>query len=209
MFRNDDSYTITSNFSLTKGAHELRFGLEGIRHHLNHWQPEIGGGPRGSFSFGQGVTGLRGGTPTNQLNGWATFLLGLPSSLGKSNQFIKMTTYEYQWGWYFRDRWQVGRNLTVSLGIRHELYPMMTRAGYGGIEAWDSNTNLVHLGGIAGNPRDPGDRHEQEAARSTRRRRVASEQVHRGPNGLRHHLQPHGPVAPVAGLLPVDARPDF
>ena len=156
LFRNDDSYTITSNFSLTKGAHELRFGLEGIRHHLNHWQPEIGGGPRGSFSFGQGVTGLRGGTPTNQFNGWATFLLGLPSSLGKSIQFIKMTTYEYQWGWYIRDRWQVGRNLTVSLGIRHELYPMMTRAGYGGIEVWDPNTNLVHLGGIAGNPRDLG-----------------------------------------------------
>ncbi len=155
VFRNDDSYTMTHNFSLTKGPHELRFGLEGIRHHLNHWQPEVGDGPRGRFTFQQELTGLRG-APPNQFNGWGALLLGLPYSSGKTIQFIKMTTYEYQWGWYFRDRWQVRRDLTVSLGIRHELYPLMTRAGYGGIETWEPDTNLVRIGGIAGNPRGLG-----------------------------------------------------
>lgn len=154
-FWNDMTYSTTHNFSWKKGAHEIRWGYEGLRLSLNQWQPELGGGPRGSFDFNQEATGLRG-TPTTQFNGWASYLLGLPQQARKSVQWIKMTGYEWQHGLYIRDRWEVARRLTVNLGLRYELYPLMTRANYGGLEKWDAATNLVRIGGLGGNPKDVG-----------------------------------------------------
>ena len=41
-----------------KGSHEIRFGFDFLHHLMNHWQPELGAGPRGSFDFGNAVTAL-------------------------------------------------------------------------------------------------------------------------------------------------------
>ena len=107
LYRNDQSYTFNVNASRMKGDHEIRFGLDYVHHLMNHWQPELGEGPRGAFDFGPGVTalnpeaigasvGFQGGTPSfeNDWNGLAAFLLGTPSSSGKSSQFIKMDSLE-------------------------------------------------------------------------------------------------------------------
>ena len=45
-----------------------------------------------------------------------------------------MTGREWQFGWFAQDRWQVSRKLTVTLGLRYELYPLMTRCCGTGIE---------------------------------------------------------------------------
>ena len=153
IFRNDQSFTLSTNFSLIKGAHDLRFGFDGIRHHLNHWQPEIGAGPRGLFNFSRNLTSTPGGTAINA-NAWAGFLLGGPNTLGKSIQFEKMTAFETQVALYIRDRWRITPKLTATLGVRYERYPLMTRAGRGGIESFDEQTNELVLGGIGGNPKD-------------------------------------------------------
>ncbi|HEY3836293.1 MAG TPA: hypothetical protein VGL72_06965, partial [Bryobacteraceae bacterium] len=152
--RVEESYTNSDNLTWTKGAHELRFGFDLVRHHLNHWQPEIGQGPRGYLGFGGGETALAPGAPT-QFNAYAAFLLGLSDDTEKSLQYILMTGREWQFGWYARDRWQVSRNLTINLGLRYEYYPLMSRAGYG-IERYDPTTNNVYLGGRGGQPEDVG-----------------------------------------------------
>ncbi|HEY7210941.1 MAG TPA: TonB-dependent receptor, partial [Bryobacteraceae bacterium] len=156
-FRNDQSFATSQNFAIIHGSHEFRMGFDGIRHHLNHWQPELGAGPRGELDFFEGTTSINSSsfTPT-QFNAYAGFLLGLTSSVGRSIQYEKMTTYEWQFGWYFRDRWQITPKLTATLGLRYELYPIMTRAGRGGIEEYDPNTNIVTLGGAGGLPKDLG-----------------------------------------------------
>jgi len=155
IFRNDQSWTLTTNANWVKGSHDLRFGFEGIHHHLNHWQPELGAGPRGTFGFGGAVSALNGGPSPDRFNGYAQFLLGLTSSVGKSIQFNKMTGLEYQLGWYVRDRWAVTPKLTLTLGLRYELYPLMTRAS-GGIERYDQATNQVFLGGYGNQPKNAG-----------------------------------------------------
>ena len=87
-------------------------------------------------------------------------------------QTENMTAYNYQLAWYIHDRWKVTQNLTLSLGLRYELFPLQTRAGRGGIEGYDPETNLVSLGGLAGIPSRPRHFHQQESVRPASRLRL-------------------------------------
>jgi hypothetical protein len=155
LFRTDETYTNSENLTWTHGAHEFRFGFDMIRYHLNHFQPELGGGPRGQFTFDGGTTGTTGYSNT-QFNSYAAFLLGLPNDVQKSYQNILMTGREWQFGWYARDRWQINRNLTLNIGLRYEYYPLMTRCCGKGLERYDPSTNLLYLGGRGNVPVDDG-----------------------------------------------------
>ena len=169
LFRNDQSYTVNTNASWMKGTHDLRFGFDFVHHLMNHWQPELGEGPRGAFHFDPGVTalnpdaldatvGFEGDTPSfeNDWNGLAGFLLGTPAASGKSSQFIKMNSFENQYALYIRDRWRATPTLTVDLGLRWELYPNRWRSGGLGIESYDPTTNEALIGGKGGIPQDNG-----------------------------------------------------
>ncbi len=150
-FRNDWSFTSSHNATWLHGKHEVRFGFDAIHHHLNHWQPELGSGPRGEFDFNGEATALSKGAPISQFNAFAQFLLGQVSSEGKSIQFGKMTAKEWQFGWYVGDRYRVTPKLTATLGLRYEYYPLMTRDGTIKFERYDPNTNQILLGGVGGN----------------------------------------------------------
>jgi hypothetical protein len=152
----DQSYTVNNNVGFTTGKHDFRFGVDVVRHQLNHWQPELNN-PRGVFTFSGGETALNaaGATSPNQFNAYAAFLLGTPINMGKSLQYLTMSGREWQFGTYFRDRWQPTQNLTLSLGLRYEYYPLMTRADRG-LERYDPTTNLVLFGGRGNNPDNVG-----------------------------------------------------
>jgi hypothetical protein len=155
-WRNDQTWTNSHNLTWTRGAHEFRFGFDMIRFQLNQWQPEAGNfGPRGYFTFDGAITGLNGGKSPNQFNAYAAFLLGLDQSVGKTLQNQYLTGREWQFGWYGRDRWQVTRKLTVNLGLRYELYPLVTRT-HSGIGRFDLATNNIIIGGIGGNDENAG-----------------------------------------------------
>lgn len=154
-FRNDQTFSLSQNFTFIRGSHDLRFGYDGIRHHLNHWQPQLGSGPRGGLSFTSELTGLNGRAVGNP-NSWAGLLLGGAQTAGKSIQNIKLTTMEMQHGLYIRDRWRATRRLTLILGLRWEQYPLLTRANYGGVERYNETDNTVSIGGIGGNPKSLG-----------------------------------------------------
>ena len=207
-FYNDTTYTMTQNFGWTKSNHDIRFGFDGVRHWLNHWQPELGAGPRGRFLFNQTTTGTVG-VPTNQYNAQAAFLLGLPYQVSKSLQWSKMTGFAYQLGSYFRDRWQPSRNLTINLGLRYELYPMMTRSGFGGIEQWDENTNMVLLGGRGNNPKDLGISTSKKmfAPRIGLAYRIGDNTVIRSGYGLTYNPMPF--TRPLRGFYPLTVAQEF
>jgi hypothetical protein len=155
--RNDRVYTYVANLNWTKGAHNIRFGIDLINHQMNHWQPELNNwSPRGRFNFRPGVTGLNGGAAANQYNAYAAFLLGLPQEMGKAYQFYDpMATREFQQGYYVRDNWQATRKLSVNIGMRFEHFPIMNRGEFG-IERYDPETNKVLIGGRGNVPRDAG-----------------------------------------------------
>jgi hypothetical protein len=217
LFRNDQSYTFNSNASLMKGTHEIRFGVDIMHHLMNHWQPELGSGPRGSFDFGNGVTalnpealsstvGFQRGDPSfeNGWNGLAGFLLGAATGSGKSSQFIKMNSFENQFALYVRDRWRVTPKLTLSLGLRWELYPDRTRSAGMGIESYDPNTNEVLVGGRGGIPRDVGVGYSKKlfAPRIGFAYQATDSTVIRSGYGITYHSHPWGAQA-LRGFYPL------
>ncbi len=173
-FRNDWSFTTSHNVRWSHGKHQISAGTDIVHHHLNHWQPELGAGPRGEFDFGGGATALKCPAPPapqppgcpapapNQYNALAQFELGLAGELGvssggsvgvgRSEQFIKATAKEWQFGWFVGDRYRITNKLTVTLGLRYEYYPLMTRDGAFQFDRYDFTKNNVLLGGIGGNP---------------------------------------------------------
>ncbi len=153
VWRDEASYTFSTNLTKVAGRHEVRAGFDFVRLQLDHWQPEIGN-PRGTFSSGSGLTGTPGYAGT-AWNSYAAFLLGQVSSFGKSVQFEEMSGRENQFGFYINDRWQVNDKLTLNYGVRYEYYPLMSRAERG-LEQLDLDTFDVRLGGVGGNSDDLG-----------------------------------------------------
>jgi hypothetical protein len=210
LFRTDETYTNSDSLTWTKGAHELRFGFDVVRHHLNHWQPELSnGGPRGALDFNGQSTVLNGGAAPDQYNAYAAFLLGYSDEVQKGLQYIMMTGREWQFGWFAQDRWQVSQKLTVTLGLRYELYPLMTRANGKGIERYDPTTNNVYLGGRGNVPENAGIAvsHKLFAPRVGIAYRLDDKTVIRTGYGLNYDPIPFS--RPLRGFYPLTINADF
>lgn len=152
----DNEYLFAANLSWVKGSHSLRFGAAINRFQLNHFQAFQQYGVRGGFTFTGGLTALNGGPAPNAYNAWADFMLGLPQAMGKDYQYVNPGTgRESTYGFYARDQWQVTRKLTLSYGLRYELFPFPTRDHTGGAN-YDPTTNLAYIGGVNGVPENAG-----------------------------------------------------
>lgn len=223
--RDERSYTFAQNVTKLVGRHDFRFGADIVRHALNHWQPEVGAGPRGRFNFNGAETALNKapeGTPAvNEYNAFAAFLLGTPQTAEKSLQYELMTTREWQYGFFFRDRWQVKNNLTVTLGLRYELFPIMVRADRG-IEALDLNSPVqldakgkpngvmqVLLGGRGGNSEtlNIASSKKMFAPRLGFAWRVNDDMVVRAGYGITYDPMPFG--RPLRGFFPATIAQTF
>ena len=154
VWRDERSYTVSTNLTKVAGRHEIRTGFDFVRLRLNHWQPEVEN-PRGEISFGGGITGTPGYSGVGGWNAYAAFLLGEMSGYDKSVQFEELSGRENQYGVYVSDRWQVNEKLTLNLGVRYEYFPLMQRENRG-IELLDFDTWTVRLGGLGSNPTDLG-----------------------------------------------------
>ena len=157
LFR-DNQFGGVLNLSWVKGAHSIRFGGEYAYYTINHFQPQTSYGPRGGFNFTGGLTILnaKGAAASNTYNGWADFLLGLPTAMGKDLQYVNPSAVRMpSYGFFIRDSWQVTRKLTINYGTRYEYYPFATRDHRGG-ERYDPATDKVFIGGVGNTPTDTG-----------------------------------------------------
>jgi hypothetical protein len=155
LFR-DNQFVSGANLSWIKGKHAWRGGMEWNHAQINHFQPQGGTfqEPRGAFQFNGDVTSLSGSTPV-WFNSWADFLFGLPSATGKAIALFNPTALRWsQWAWYLRDQWQFTPKLTLTLGVRWELYPFGYSDNGKGLRYFDPNTGNVLIGGYGNIPRD-------------------------------------------------------
>jgi len=150
--RSDPATNYVANLNLTKGSHDIRFGVDISQLAMNHTQAEGGyGAGMGGFIFTGGPTSTLGGPSANQFNSYAAFLMGLANQAGINTIYAPgtdnvITTRAWQDGLYIRDRWNATPALTLSYGVRWEYFPMVTRADQG-IGLYNVNTNNVEICG--------------------------------------------------------------
>jgi hypothetical protein len=165
----DNQFTADVNVSWTLGKHATKYGFSYYHFDLNHFQPTSGSNintPRGGFEFAGGMTyaGYTGSS-INAYNSLADFLLGLPNNTGSSAAVahpyqlenpntLRWTNYSA----YAQDQWTVSPKLTLTYGVRYELYPVAYR-DHTGISRLDPSlpqSANVEIGGVNGNPENTG-----------------------------------------------------
>jgi hypothetical protein len=153
----DNVYIGSVNMGWTKGRHALRFGTQIYHFQMANFQANTVFGVRGGFDFTGGLSALSGGTSPNMYNSLADLLLGQAYEMGEDHQYFDPSIVrENVYGFYARDQWQVSPQLTVTYGLRYEVYPFAYSGnGFSGI-AYNPGNNLVTLGGINGIPKNTG-----------------------------------------------------
>jgi carboxypeptidase family protein/TonB-dependent receptor-like protein len=101
---------ISDTLFYTHGTHLLRFGFSALQNRFGFFQLA---NPAGALGFSGVYTGF----------GFADFMLGFPSSSGKSTlpQGTPYARYG-EYGFFVQDHWRATRRLTLSLGLRYDLF---------------------------------------------------------------------------------------
>ncbi len=169
----DNQFTGDINLSWLHGHHAVKVGYTYYHFDLNHFQPTSGGQPntpRGGFTFQGGMTcGITTTATTascsiDGYNSLADFQLGLPNNgsgqaIGDPSQVYNPNALRWsEDGVYAQDTWTVTPKLTLTYGIRYEVYPAPYRDHTGAsvlLPQLPQSAN-VEVGGINGNPRSAG-----------------------------------------------------
>jgi len=102
----NNNWEVDQAFTLIKGNHELKFGVDYQSRRFAFISPQY---PVGHFAFSGAYTG----------NGFADFLAGRPiSSELDINQF--MSLLRFQTSFYVQDNWRVSSKLTLNMGLRDD-----------------------------------------------------------------------------------------
>jgi outer membrane receptor protein involved in Fe transport len=147
----ENSYNIVNNWTRIIGNHTIRFGGDIRKLKLDKSQA-TSSNPRGLYTFTTGVTAVTAATgrpapTTTNANAVAAFLLGVP-------QLVRRTTVAQLGGYitpqYFffaQDRWQFNPKLTISYGLRYEIYPYPSGTNAGDQSRYDPLTNTALISG--------------------------------------------------------------
>lgn len=150
--RGETNIDAVNIWTKSHGNHTFKWGVDvrRVRDDLAQWQSQ---NPRGIFNFSDSVTQLKGGPKTSdQVNGFADFLLDMPNSVGRDVPVNSKTFRGTELFTYFQDTWQVTRKLTLSPGLRWEFYPPFTPNSAGNFSNYDPVKNQLVIAGIGGNP---------------------------------------------------------
>src|SRR2546423_628006 len=109
--------------SYTHGAHSLKFGFSAVHNAFGFFQL---GNASGSLNY-SGTYTNNPQSPAGSGNPWADFLLGLPASSSKASlpQGVPYLSYT-EFGSFAQDQWRATNRLTVTLGLRHDLFTKPT-----------------------------------------------------------------------------------
>jgi hypothetical protein len=117
------SYVFTDNLSWTRGRHSTKFGAELRFEQFTIFEPAAA---RGSMSFGSDFTD-NPASPGSGGESIATFLLGIPDS----GEITGLNNIDYRrqiYALYALDDFKMTPRLTLSLGLRYELFATIKEA---------------------------------------------------------------------------------
>ncbi|MDQ2901404.1 MAG: TonB-dependent receptor, partial [Acidobacteriota bacterium] len=161
--RAETNILFANTWTKTLGNHTVKFGFDmrRIRDDLLQTQTV---NPRGRYHFTTNQTSISGAN-TSFGNSFASFLLDVPSEVGRDYPVAFPAYRAWEFFAYAGDKWTVTPKLTIDLGLRWEYYPPATPAHTGGFSQYDPSNNSLIIAGIGGNPSDLGlDKHYKDFA---------------------------------------------
>ncbi|WP_255460599.1 TonB-dependent receptor [Edaphobacter albus] len=183
--RSESNIDFVNSWTKVLHNHTVKFGVDLRRVRDDISQSQTFGGP-GTIAFVGNQTSTNvSGAVNNVANTMASFLLDLPSSVGRD--IVNPTRYRQWWLFSFiSDKWQVAQKLTLDLGLRWEFYPPATPAEAGGFSNYNPTNNTLVLAGIGNNPANLGMKTQYRyfAPRTGFAYRVSEATVFRGGYGI-------------------------
>jgi hypothetical protein len=158
--RSERTWTVATTATKLWGDHTLKVGGD-VRYNRDFLlQVQDNGGPRGRFQFRGATTAVPGDTAAQNgfANAFAAFLLDVPQSLGRDLiTDVDPGTRHWAVFSYVHDKWQVRRNVTIDLGLRHEYYtPLVGLTSRGGLSNYDPSNNTLRVSGYSEVPENLG-----------------------------------------------------
>lgn len=152
--RSERTTSIATIFNKVRGNHTIKFGGE-LRHNRDFLlQVQDAGGPRGEFEFRGAQTAVPGNTAAQAgfANAFAAFLLDTPARVMRDLiTDVDPGTQHWAVFTFIHDKWQVGSNVTIDLGLRHEYYtPLFGLTSRGGLSNYDPAANALRVAGYGG-----------------------------------------------------------
>lgn len=123
------TWQYTDSVSYSNGKHEMKFGAQ--LYHQTHGFFN-GQSQEGQFTFSGNYT----------TNGFADYLLGLPSSVFRAYPLSLYGNIANQWSLFYQDTFRASSNLTFNLGLRWEYNPFFNGIG-GQTSAIDYSTGKI------------------------------------------------------------------
>jgi hypothetical protein len=158
--RSERTVEFAAVFTKLKGNHQIKFG-EDFRHTRDFLlQTQDNGGPRGEFRFGPNQTALPSDSASINsgfANAFASFLLDMPFRAARDLKVTDPGVRFWAFFTFVQDKWEVSKNLTVDLGLRHEYYtPYVGLVDQGGLSNYDPATNTLQVAGVGSVPQNVG-----------------------------------------------------
>jgi hypothetical protein len=156
--REESTWTVSTTATKIWGDHTLKIGgdLRANRHLLDQVSH-----PRAEWEFVGAQTALP--TDSAAVNGFAnalaSFLLDAPRAVerGLVNETLHRGGTHKAIYTYIHDKWQIRPDITLDLGLRHEVYtPLVGFTPKGGQMSYDPETNTVRVAGYGEVPEDLG-----------------------------------------------------
>jgi len=151
----DNNFNFVWDWALHKGMHNVRFGVDMRRFRVDGFSDTMFGstfGPNGTAYFGTGATMSANGPALSQYgalyNSWAAFLLGAPSQVGISTNFVTPTIRQSQYAGWAGDTIQLMGRLTLDLGVRYDVYSPLEPRHAGGAQYFNASNNTFNYAGI-------------------------------------------------------------
>ena len=154
--RSEANIDFVNTWTKTARNHTIKWGVD-IRRIRDALLQDQTYSPRGRYTFNNdqtSVSGSKGGTSLD--NYMASFLLDVPDDVARDVNTYFPALRATQIFLFAADQWQVSPRLTISLGLRWELYPPFTPQFPGGFSNYNPSNNTLVIAGVGGNPENMG-----------------------------------------------------